>query len=232
MEKSEGLATSLTFLGIVLDSTLQQLRLPPAKLQEITSLTKSWLGKRQSQQASSSCIASSTSPSQREGSTTEYASMLMPEPMLSGGTAFCHPGTAWQCALLRTAIHLYTDASSTLGFGAYLNGAWIRGNWQQHQQLPGRSIQRQELFSILAVALTWGHLLSGQRIRFHCNSTSVTNTTPPSPTASRALEDHLQFLLTKAVAPSTSWIPALQVEEVDGANQDAALHSQPTPDTL
>ena len=28
--------------------------------------------------------------------------MLMPEPMLSGGTAFCHPGTMWQCSLPRT----------------------------------------------------------------------------------------------------------------------------------
>ena len=118
------------------------------------------------------------------------------------------------------------------------------------------------------MALTWGHLLSGQHIRFHCDNlqlsrlglTSHPNTSvswsfedtlfhckrqlhcvpcaPPrlaklhcecpvtqphdlmshfflwshryidqqhhSPTDSRALEDHLQFLLTKAVAPSTS----------------------------
>ena len=45
-EKSEGPATSLTFLGIVLDSSLQQLRLPPAKLQEITAIIKCWLEKR------------------------------------------------------------------------------------------------------------------------------------------------------------------------------------------
>ena len=48
MEKSEGPATCLTFLGIELDSSLQQLRLPLTKLQDITSLTKSWLGKRSS----------------------------------------------------------------------------------------------------------------------------------------------------------------------------------------
>jgi hypothetical protein len=46
MEKSKGPATCLTVLGIEVDSSLQQLRLPLTKLQDITSLTKSWLGKR------------------------------------------------------------------------------------------------------------------------------------------------------------------------------------------
>ena len=44
-EKCEGPATCITFLGIVLDSSPQQLRLPPDKLQEIASLTRSWLDK-------------------------------------------------------------------------------------------------------------------------------------------------------------------------------------------
>ena len=50
------------------------------------------------------------------------------------------------------AIHLFTDASGTLGFGAFFNGACIRGDWQPHQQLPGRSIQWQELFAMIAAA--------------------------------------------------------------------------------
>ena len=71
------------------------------------------------------------------------------------------------------AIHLFTNASGTLGFGAFFNGAWIRGDWQPHQQLPGRSIQWQELFAIIAAALTWGHLLSGLHIRFHCDNLPI-----------------------------------------------------------
>ena len=68
------------------------------------------------------------------------------------------------------AIHLYTDASGTLGFGAFFNGTWIRGDWQPHQQLPKCSIPWQELFTILAAALTWGYLLSGQ---FHYDSPPI-----------------------------------------------------------
>ena len=45
-EKCEDPATCITFLGIVRDSSLQQLRLPPEKLQDISSLIISWLGKR------------------------------------------------------------------------------------------------------------------------------------------------------------------------------------------
>ena len=67
------------------------------------------------------------------------------------------------------SIQLFTDASGSFGFGAYFNGVWFRGDWQPHQQLPKRSIQWQELFAIVAAALTWGHLLEGQRIRFHCD---------------------------------------------------------------
>ena len=39
------------------------------------------------------------------------------------------------------SFQLYTNASGSFGFGAYLDGAWFRGDWQPHQQLPKCSIQ-------------------------------------------------------------------------------------------
>eukprot|EP00731_Ephydatia_muelleri_P014247 Em0007g1557a len=42
LDKQEGPATTITFLGITIDTTLQQLRLPPDKLQEMTLLIISW----------------------------------------------------------------------------------------------------------------------------------------------------------------------------------------------
>eukprot|EP00731_Ephydatia_muelleri_P034262 Em0053g8a len=45
LDKLEGPATTITFLGITINTTLQQLRLPPDKLQEMTLLIKSWLRK-------------------------------------------------------------------------------------------------------------------------------------------------------------------------------------------
>ena len=45
LDKLEGPATTITFLGITIDTTLQQLQLPPDKLQEMILLIKSWLRK-------------------------------------------------------------------------------------------------------------------------------------------------------------------------------------------
>ncbi|KAL5509626.1 hypothetical protein EMCRGX_G005026 [Ephydatia muelleri] len=45
LDKLEGPATTITFLGITINIALQQLRFPPDKLQEMTLLIKSWLGK-------------------------------------------------------------------------------------------------------------------------------------------------------------------------------------------
>ena len=44
-EKLDGPTTTLTFLGIVLDTSAQQLGLPPDKLKELTELTRSWLSR-------------------------------------------------------------------------------------------------------------------------------------------------------------------------------------------
>ena len=73
----------------------------------------------------------------------------------------------------RSTLQLFTDASGSLGFGAYFNGAWFRGDWQPHQCLPLRSIQWQELFAIMAAASTWGYHWSGLRIHIHCDNLPI-----------------------------------------------------------
>ena len=55
----------------------------------------------------------------------------------------------WQTA---ADLNLFTDASCTLGFGAYFEGAWIMGTWSKEQL--SRSIQWKELFAIVAAAAT------------------------------------------------------------------------------
>ena len=89
-------------------------------------------------------------------------------PSWNGVAMFLDP--EWTAA---DSVQLYTDASGSLGFGAYFNGAWFRGDWQPHQRLPLRSIQWQELFAIVAAASTWGHLWAGLRIHFHCDNLPI-----------------------------------------------------------
>ena len=72
-------------------------------------------------------------------------------PSWNGVTMFLDP--EWTAA---DSLQLFTDASGSLGFGTYYNGAWFRGDWQPQQRLPLHSIQWQEL---MAAASTWGHLM-------------------------------------------------------------------------
>eukprot|EP00731_Ephydatia_muelleri_P032816 Em0024g360a len=89
-------------------------------------------------------------------------------PSWNGVAMFLDP--EWTAA---DSLQLYTDASGSLGFGAYFNSAWFRGDWQPHQHLPLRSIQWQELFAIVAAASTWGHLWAGLRIHFRCDNLPI-----------------------------------------------------------
>ena len=71
-------------------------------------------------------------------------------------------------------LELFTDASGALECGAYFQGSWFHYSWQPHQRLsPKVSIQWQELFAILAAALTWGHKWRTKRIRFSCDNQAI-----------------------------------------------------------
>lgn len=71
-------------------------------------------------------------------------------------------------------LELFTDASGTLGCGAYFQGSWFHYSCQPHQRLsPNVSIQWQELFAIPAAALTWGHKWQRKRIKFNCDNQAI-----------------------------------------------------------
>ena len=69
----------------------------------------------------------------------------------------------WQTA---ADLNLLTDASGTLGFGAYFKGAWIMGTKEQ----LSRSNQWKELFAIIAAADTWGNKWQRQKIVVYCDN--------------------------------------------------------------
>eukprot|EP00731_Ephydatia_muelleri_P022108 Em0014g699a len=223
-EKLEGPTTALTFLGIVLDTSAQQLRLPPDKLEELTGLTRSWLSRHKATKRELLSLIGKLSFAAKvvlagrhflrrliDLSTTvrklHHHISLNAEaradirwwdsflPSWNGVAMFLDP--EWTAA---DSLQLYTDASGSLGFGAYFNGAWFRGDWQPHQRLPLRSIQWQELFAIVAAASTWGG--------------PSTNPNPTSP--ARDLNHHLQLLLNRAMAPSTATTYATGIRRYQG----------------
>ena len=69
------------------------------------------------------------------------------------------------------ALHLYTDASGLHGWGAYWDGRWLQSSWST---LQGKmDITWKELFAIVAPVHTWGSFWSRQKILFHCDNQAV-----------------------------------------------------------
>ena len=67
------------------------------------------------------------------------------------GTA-CILNTDWSTS---SSMSLFTDASGTLGWGAYWSGNWIQAWWPPDQ--INRDIAWKELFVIASAVNTWGH---------------------------------------------------------------------------
>lgn len=83
------------------------------------------------------------------------------------GTAFFLDPT-WTPA---QEFQLFTDASGTLGFGGYWNGAWFSQPWPPH--LASKPIEWKELYAIVIACEVWGGHWSGRCILFHCDNHAI-----------------------------------------------------------
>ena len=68
-------------------------------------------------------------------------------------------------------LHLYTDASGSIGFGAVLGNRWFNGTW--HSSFDDVHISTKELFPIVLVTEVWGDVLANRRVLFHTDNAAV-----------------------------------------------------------
>ena len=68
-------------------------------------------------------------------------------------------------------FQLFTDAAGSLGYGAFWNGHWFSKPWPAN--LLNKSIEWKELYAIVAACKTWGKHWSGKRLLFHCDNNAV-----------------------------------------------------------
>ncbi|CAG2228931.1 unnamed protein product [Mytilus edulis] len=70
-------------------------------------------------------------------------------------------------------MELFTDASSTKGFGGYHKGEWFSSSWSGNLELPDEkkySMAFLELYPIVVAAILWGSKWSKKRILFWCDN--------------------------------------------------------------
>ena len=151
--KTEGPATSLAFLGIWLNTVDQTLSLPEGKKEEIMKSLHGWKSKSSCSKSElqsligSLMFASKCVPASRlfirrliqhlTGLRRDEHDILLNDdfqldlqwwltflPKWNGRASFL--SNDW---LSPDVTHLYTDASGTLGLGAYFEGEWFQSRW-------------------------------------------------------------------------------------------------------
>lgn len=73
-------------------------------------------------------------------------------------------------------LHLFTDASGTIGFGGFYHGDWFASAWDTDLLASVKSdlsIAFQELYPIVVAAILWGKHWARKRIMFHCDNKAV-----------------------------------------------------------
>lgn len=73
---------------------------------------------------------------------------------------------------LSSDFELFTDASSTVGYGGYFQGRWFACAWPNdiHIDQTDMSMAYMEIVPIVMASLLWGKYWSSRRILFHCDN--------------------------------------------------------------
>lgn len=195
--KTAGPCTVVEYLGIILDSDKMEARLPRDKVERILQLLTSFAcktscTKRQLLQLLGHlCFAMRVIPSGR--SFVSYLLKLASSVKILNHCVKLDSGCRedmrmWRLLLsnwngvslfrenqfsIAPDIDLYTDASSTLGFGGYHRGQWFAAPWPSN--LPTNedadvSMAFRELYPIVVAAILWSEQWQRKRILFHCDN--------------------------------------------------------------
>ena len=194
-EKLEGPTTSLTYLGININSAAFTIGIPDDKYRELSTLLPTW--------------ASHTKFTKQEPLTLIGKLSLASKVVRKGRIFLCRLITLststkrlhhhiylnkesqadiqWWIKFLPTwnqhtiipesstiknsDLQLFTDASY-LGFGAIYKNSWIQASWPQ--SYIDHSIDFKELFTTVTASLTWGHQWQGKRIIFITDNLPIT----------------------------------------------------------
>ena len=196
-EKVIGLLNVITYLGIEIDSSKIELRLPERKIEEMSGILAQLKGRKKCTKRELLSLIGKLS----------FASKIIPSGRtfirrlidlsttvrrLSHRVSLNHDAREdinwWQQFLpswngrqkildinttLCPSVNLYTDASGQIGFGIYFNGEWVAQKWPE--KFAQNSIQWKELFPIYLACYIWGKQFHEKRLLFHCDNMAITN---------------------------------------------------------
>ena len=220
--KTLGPSQVLEFMGIVLDTTCMEARLPEDKLTRTRDLLKSFRGRRsvrlvelQSLIGTLQFACKVVVPGRTFLQRIIYLTRGVPSRFhhIRLNKEFFKDLNMWQAFLTgwngrsfflgsmvtpSPELELFTDAASTVGFGGYFNGKWFQGRWLPHMLLSrekGISIEWQELFPIVVACAIWYPHFTGKRLQFWCDNEPVVAIINSGHSKAPRVMDLLRFLV-------------------------------------
>lgn len=99
-------------------------------------------------------------------------------------------------------LELFTDASGSVGFGAYFLGNWCAERWPQSWKDLGlvRNLAFLELFPIVVAVDIWGEQLRNRKVRFMCDNMGVVQAINRQTANSRPVVGLLRHLVIKGLS--------------------------------
>ena len=161
LDKVEGPSTSLTFLGIVLDTEHMKARLPEEKLVRICHQLEEWKGKKK---ATKKELSYYTRLNKDFCSDLRWWHIFISH--WNGLSFFRHSS---HNATANKSIH--TDASGSWGCSGWLDTYWFQHAWPE--EWTTINIMAKELVPIILSCAVWGPLLTKKTTVFQCDNRSV-----------------------------------------------------------
>ena len=250
-EKRDGPASILTFLGIIIDTTKGELRLPPDKLQRLLDAVTTWINKRACTRRELQSLI---------GTLQHACSVIKPGrsflrraiALLSVAKRQHHHirlnadfrsdmmwwkifATHWngRAVIITKGPHEVTitsDASGTWGCGAWWKNRWFQLQWTE--EMLGKHISVKELIPVIIATLIWGQHINGKRVLCNCDNSAVVTVLNTRYSKDKDLmqllrclffiEAYYQFQLTARHLPGTLNDCADDLSR----NRQAAFHSK------
>lgn len=193
LEKLEGPTTKITFLGIEVDTEEMILRLPSQKLKDLQELIKSWMSKRSCCKRDLQSLAGKLQHACKvvkpgrtflrrvfellKGVSKKHHHIRL-NAAIRSDIIWWHTFLAtWNgkamiqnVAVYGGGVEVFTDASSSIGCGAWWSPRWIQLKWPQGGKFEELPITQKEVLPVVLACAVWGDQWYGKQVTAHCDN--------------------------------------------------------------
>ena len=199
LEKTFWASTSLTFLGMLLDTVSQTVSVPAEKIDkaktliyEILNQKKTTVRKLQKLTGFLNFLCRCVVPGRAflRRIYGFYSPLMLPHhhvrvkqemkddlsvwlSFLEDPAVYCRPFIDFTQILTATQLDWFTDASGKIGYGGIFGNHWLQGRWNQDFLKCKPSIEFLELYAVTVSIFIWGEHVRNSRICMHCDNQAM-----------------------------------------------------------